>query len=486
MSVTRFLCLTVLSVLLVAGIARADAPPPPPPPTQPSTAPAAPTHVVKKGKIALKIDAPGTFLPASPVEIRVRPEAFKGELTIVSAAAHGASVKKGEAILQIDPADLNRELDAARNELTSARANHAKAEAEAALGEKSDALAMKMAEVAAKKAESDLKWWDDLTGPQMLESTDLNLKQMQAFLEDQQDELDQLKKMYKTEDLTGATADIVLKRAVRQYDMSKINLKMQQDAAKKTKEYDHPQSRQPLEFAVDQGKQALEQLKAAQAHGKVTRQTALKSAQLALAAAEKKVADMEKDVPLLAVAAPADGVVLYGALAEGVLQPVDPKTLRAKEKLAPGATVMVLFTPGAMKLAFDLPESKLAWVKQGMKAKVTPVAWPELSYDGTLAAPSPTGKAAGAEQTFQQTIELAGVDARILPGMKANVKIDAGQGDELPLAPLAAVNAGKVRVKVKDGKEEEREVVTGRSDGTSVEIREGLKEGDEIFTGAKG
>ena len=42
----------------------------------------------------------------------------------------------------------------------------------------------------------------------------------------------------------------MLKRAVRQYEMGKITFKMQQDAAKKTKEYDQPQSRTPLELVV--------------------------------------------------------------------------------------------------------------------------------------------------------------------------------------------------------------------------------------------
>lgn len=453
--------------------------------SQPATPPSGQSQVAKKGKLIFKIDAPGTFLPANPFEIRIRPDAFKGELEIVSTAANGASVKKGETILSIDPEDLNRELDAARNDLTTAKANHAKAEADATLGDKSDALALKMAEVTAKKGETDLKWWDDLTGPQMLQASDLGLKQAQAYLDDQADELDQLKKMYKTEDLTNATADIVMKRAVRQYEMGKISFKMQQDVVKKAKEYDQPQSRVPLEFAVDQTRQALEQLKAAQAQAKIVRQTALKSAQLALTAAQKRVAHLEKDLAQLTVAAPADGVVLYGQITDGALQPVDPKTLRPKEKLAPGATVMVLFTPGTLRAGFDLPEAKLAWVKPGMKAKVTPVAWPELSYDGTLAAPPPLGKAAGAEQTFLEPVELSNVDARIVPGMKATVKIDAGQSEETLIVPVAAVNAGKVRVKAKDGKEEERDVVTGRTDGQSIEIRSGVKEGEEILLGAK-
>jgi hypothetical protein len=40
-------------------------------------------------------------------------------------------------------------------------------------------------------------------------------------------------------------------------------------------------------------------------------------------------------------------------------------------------------------------------------------------------------------------------------------------------------------VKAKEGKEQERDVVTGRTDGTNVEVRQGLSEGDEISTGPK-
>jgi multidrug resistance efflux pump len=467
-----------------------DAPPPPAPPpggeaAPATTAPAPAPHVVSKGRLALKFDAAGTFLPAGAVEVRVRPEAYKGDLTIVSAAPVGASVRNGDTILQIDPTDLNRDLEGARNDLTAARAGLTKAEAEVAHGAKGDALALKIAENAAKKAVAELKWWDELTGPQMLEQMELSLRQQRSFVEDQQDELEQLKAMYKTEDLTGATADIVLKRAVRQYEIGQIRLKMLQEASRRTKEYDHPGSRLPYEYSVEQTTQALEQLKTAQAHSKVTRETSLKSAQLALAAAEKRVSELEKDLGQFTVRAPADGVVLYGQLSESALTPIDPRALRPGEKVPPGGTVMVLVTPGALRLTFDLPESKLAWVKPGIKATVAPIAWPELSYSGTVGAPPLLGKSAGPEQTFPVSIELSGLDPRIAPGMKATVKIDAGEGDEVVLVPADAVAGGKVRVRTKDGNEEDREVVTGRTDGTSVEIRKGLDAGEEILLGVK-
>jgi hypothetical protein len=342
-----------------------------------------------------------------------------------------------------------------------------------------------MAENSAKKAAADLKWWDELTGPQMLAQIDLGLRQQKAYVEDQADELDQLKLMYKTEDLTGATSDIVLKRAVRQYEIAQINLKMQQEVSRKAKEYDQPNSRLPLEYGAEQAGYSLEQLRTTQALAKVTRDTGLKSAKAAVVAGEKRVGELEKDLAQLTVAAASDGVVLYGGLADGAVTPIDPRALRPGEKLTPGGTVMVLYTPGALRVGFDLPESKLGWVKAGMKAKVSPVAFPELTYEGTTVAPPLLGKASGPEQAFPVNIELPGVDPKLVPGLKAVVKIDAGEGEEVVLVPAAAVSGGKVRVRKKDGMEESREVVTGRGDGQSVEVLKGLEVGEEILLGAK-
>jgi multidrug resistance efflux pump len=493
MPIARMLGRSVLALALLGPAswsAAQDAPappaPPPPPPAPapatppgvPTTAPAPQPHTVAKGKLSLKVESVGTFVPADPVEVRLRPEAYKGAFTVVSAAGHGAPVKKGDTVLQIDPADLNVELEGARNDLAAARAGLAKAEADAAIAAKAEALALRMAENSAKKAAADLKWWDDLTGPQMLAQIDLGLRQQKAYVEDQADELDQLKRMYKTEDLTGATADIVLKRAVRQYEISQINAKLQEEASRKSKEYDHPNSRLSFEYAAEKAGYDLEGVRASQAMAKVTRETGLKAAQLGLAAAEMRVGELEKDLAQLAVVAPADGVVIYGQLADGgAVVPSDPRALRAGEKLMPGGTVMVLFTPGALRVGFDLPESKLAWVKAGMKAKVSPVAYPELSYEGTTAAPPVLGKTAGPEQAFPVTINLAGVDAKIVPGLKATVRI--------VLVPAPAVSGGKVRVRRKDGMEESRDVVTGRSDGQSVEVLKGLEVGEEILIGGK-
>ena len=55
--------------------------------------------------------------------------------------------------------------------------------------------------------------------------------------------------------------------------------------------------------------------------------------------------------------------------------------------------------------------------------------------------------------------------------MKAAIHIQAGKLDNVLLVPVGAVTAGKVKVQTKDGHTEDRDVVLGKSDGESVEVR---------------
>jgi multidrug resistance efflux pump len=342
---------------------------------------------------------------------------------------------------------------------------------------------MRIQQQETKNAESAVKWWEQVDGPQMLTSAELQVKMSRANVEDQEDELDQLKKMYKGEDLTSQTADIVIKRSVRQLDVSKTMSKMTEERSEKTETHTYPIARQSVADALEASKQRLEMLKAAQAHAAVLRKTALSSAKLAAAASEKKLNDLKKDQALFTVKAPSDGTVLYGYSSGGSWTGADPKTMRPGERLTSGSIVMTLFKPGDLKVELTVPEAQSGWVKQGIKARVTPVAFPELSYDGTCAAPAP--KPGAGSLSFATTINVGDVDPRIVPGMKATVRVDGGEADGVLLVPVGAVTGGKVWVHGKDGQDTQKDVTTGRSDGKMIEIKQGLSEGDQVLAEGK-
>src|ERR1041384_4150157 len=73
--------------------------------TKPATRPTDITRV-QKGRLKLEITAEAVLLPMNPFEVRLRFKAYQGGLSVLNAAPHGAMVKKGELLLECDPAEM--------------------------------------------------------------------------------------------------------------------------------------------------------------------------------------------------------------------------------------------------------------------------------------------------------------------------------------------------------------------------------------------
>ena len=144
-----------------------------------------------------------------------------------------------------------------------------------------------------------------------------------------------------------------------------------------------------------------------------------------------------------------------------------------------------MFTPGKMKVQLPLADGQVFWVEQGMKAKVVPVAAPQISYEATCGQPEPLPHGNPAAFGFQVPLRLPDVDLRLEPGMKVAVHIQAGKVENVLLVPVGAVTAGKATVQLKDNHTEQRDVVLGKSDGQMAEVRTGLNEGDQVILPGK-
>src|SRR4051794_1881539 len=457
------------------------------PATQPARQPGPNGHFVKKGDLSLEVRTEGLFQPADAFELKPVFKAWGGAMMINSIAAPGQKVKKGDPLLECDTTGITWAITQAESELNAAKALLQKAASDVALGEIGDQMALKAQQDQLRIAEQGKKWFDELDGPQMLKRQDLQVKQQQNSVDDQNDELDQLRKMYKDEELTSATADIVVRRAVRSLENGKIVLKMQEDVRDKVKQFDYPISKQRAYDAVDGAKQQLALLKAQQAQIAVTRQSGLTGAKIAFEQANKRVSDLKEDLNCFTVKSPCDGVVAYGSIMEGQWVGGDPKALKPGEKVAAGQTVLRVFSPGKLRVVLSLPESQAFWVEPGMRARITPTATPQRSYVAKCKEPEVLPRGTPPTIGFQLTLDAGDADPRILPGMRANVAIDAGRVEDAILVPVGAITAGKVKVRDTDGHVSERSVEVGKSDGNQVEVRKGLQEGDEVvLPGKKG
>jgi hypothetical protein len=251
----------------------------------------------------------------------------------------------------------------------------------------------------------------------------------------------------------------------------------------KQRDFTYPLLHQRFIDAAEVARQSFSLFQTAQTQQKVQRQTGLAAVRAATALAELRDQDLKADLEKLTVRAPADGVACYGQSVQGNWQTVDPRQLRVGERAVAQSVLMTLFAPGKLRLVVDLAESKYFAVKSGQKASVSPVAYPEMKYEGQC---DPEQRSAvGSSGTYPLRIATGEVDARLLPGMKATVHMDVPLVDGALLVPSTAVANSTVWVKSAESDEESRKVLTGRSDGKSIEILSGLKEGDEVLTHAK-
>lgn len=456
----------------------------------PATAPAEPQagpdgHIVKKGNISRIIGTDGVFVPADGYELKLTFKQYNGPLLINRIAPQNVAVKKGDVLLEIDPTVINWHLAGVENELKAAKANLAKAESDVDVGNKLDELALKSAEDFVKNAESAVRWFENVDGPQMQQIADLQAKQAEDIANDQNDELEQLRKMYKDEELTTDTADIVLKRAIRSLDRAKVTSKMMADRRDKTKSFDYAMNRQRVVDSAAGAKHSLDGAKAAAAQAKVSRETALVGARLQVEQLTKRLNELKEDAENFSFKAPFAGSVAYGLLHEGMWLGGDPKTLKPGEKVALNQVILRVFTPGQLRVNLIVPEAQAFWVENAMKAKVTPAVMTQTSYMASASTVELVPRGNPPSMGFQVALDPGEVDRRLVPGMKAHVYLDCGGAEDVVIVPVAAVAANTVKVRGKNGDVTERNVVTGKSDGQNVEIRKGLKEGEEVILPGK-
>lgn len=157
-------------------------------------------------------------------------------------------------------------------------------------------------------------------------------------------------------------------------------------------------------------------------------------------------------------------------------------------KVTQGSTVtqgMELFTlQSTDKVSVNLNISKYDYdkVKVGQKATV---ALADNNYDGTVTRVSkiaiPNEKGA---PMIGVTVRIDHPDENIFIGVEAKVTIQADEARDVPILPVEVVNIGKdgsFCYVVEDGVIIRREIETGVTSDSHVEVVSGLKEGDQVI-----
>ena len=176
---------------------------------------------------------------------------------------------------------------------------------------------------------------------------------------------------------------------------------------------------------------------------------------------------------------------MYGACESGrwTTGPIVIKKLVRGGKLAPYEIFMTVVNPDRLQLKAVVPETDLGKARIGMTGETAPVALPNRKLPVRLESVDRVPLVTGG---FGATLSLTpSGPADLHPGMNCKITLTDTSAANALVAPVQAVfgegDQKHVFVRLADGKAEKRTVRTGESEGKTIEILEGLVEGDTIL-----
>ncbi len=160
--------------------------------------------------------------------------------------------------------------------------------------------------------------------------------------------------------------------------------------------------------------------------------------------------------------------------------------------VAAGTTLVTLQALDPMLVDFYLPQQALDEIKPGGKVTVTVDAYPGKEFTGIIAAVN--SKVDSSSRMLQVRATIANPNAALLPGMFANVSVDAGKPQMLVTIPQTAVAYhpyGSLVYVIEDkaganGRAQKKAfqhfVTTGAARGDQVSILKGLQSDEQVVT----
>ena len=188
--------------------------------------------------------------------------------------------------------------------------------------------------------------------------------------------------------------------------------------------------------------------------------------------AQGQVSDLEKQIALATIVAPADGTVVAVAAVAGA-------------DISAGPAIQL--SSGALQAMADFTESDLPSLKVGQPASVTVDAI-GTSLDGTVAAIAPSAaSSSGSVVTYAVTIDLTSPPATARPGMSAKASVIIAQASDVVAVPAVALEGSALGYTVlvigQDGTAQSRDVTVGLVTSTQAEIKSGLQAGETVVIG---
>ena len=433
-------------------------------------------------KIADTTSTSGWLVPKDPEKVKLKFEQYSGKLEVLEAHAEGP-VKAGDVLLRIDTEDIDKAIDKAERAVALSKIKAQEAEINLAH--------------ARANAERDFKWSErnhriykdnydrflEVERAIREESEDLSFQWDVDSLSDQREEFEQLEKMYKSDDLTEETEEIVLRRTARRLKRSERYFefsKIQHEHWKKTY----------MDRELERRRHNLETAEAKMEKLRKTWRFAMERQEIGIVDVRegheetiKKLDELRKDLDKFVVKAPASGFAVpadfSGTKWSGRVDRAD--RYRPEDKIKAGSVLYTILPSWTVRVRCTVKDEDIAGIKVDAPAyiKRTSTCEGDDMIQGKITYVSPLPS----DGKYVVWVKLPQEVDGLRPGQKTTVELPTSEMREALCVPKGCIRSKKKKHFVYpvggDGKGVEIEV-GARMNGL-VEVKSGLDAGQELL-----
>ncbi|HEV3237858.1 MAG TPA: HlyD family efflux transporter periplasmic adaptor subunit [Gemmataceae bacterium] len=450
-----------------------------------------PVIKVEKGTFKIDITLKGTFEAEQLSEVALSPKAWAppamaAPLTVQKAVEHGAVVKKGDVLVQLDLEKIDQAIKDAREERKLAEVAIHQAEDELPVQEKSTPVELAATQRAKKTADEDLDKFLKVDRALAEETSRRSVEDAEHYLQSAQEELKQLQKMYRDKDLTEETEEFILKRQRHQVRMAEFHVKTARIHNEEALKLEIPRKELTLRETSSKQELAWEKARNGLPLALNQKRLALEKMRYDFAKSTERLANLEKDRETLTVRSPADGIVYYGKAVHRHWTTASTAAAKLQRggMLMPDEVFITIVNTRPIFVHAAVEEKDLQFLKPETKVRVTVAGYPDLKLPGQVNQISAIPQTPGNFEA-RVALELGDNAKAVMPGMACTVKVAAYRKNDALIVPAANVfsdddgDSHYVYLPGESGKH--HPVKVGKTHDGKTEIVEGLNEGEEIL-----
>jgi HlyD family secretion protein len=438
-----------------------------------------PLFTVKKDRLDIKVTCPGSIVSR---DVKILQSELEGRVTIISLVEDGATVKKGDLLVELDASKLNDTKVDQQINVQKCEAAYVQAREKLAVAENQAKADVEKAELDLDFARQDLGKYRDGEFPNLLKAAESKIMLADEEYKRANEKLKWSKILYSDKYLSATELqadELAAKKAQTQVELATSERDLLRD-------FTYKREMSKLASDANQKDMTLERTRRKSSADVIQAQSDLDSKKSELDRQRDKLAKIEAQIAKAKIYAPIDGRAIYATSAKGTHW--DEQPLAIGQDVTEREELIYLPMASSVKAEVKLHESNLQKVSEGLPAKIIADAMPNKPFWGTVASIAPLPDARSTWQNpdlkiYPTDVFIDGDVSELRIGWSCRAEIIVAQYPETLQVPVQAVTKvnGKPSVYVLKGdKLERRDVAVGLDDGTMVKIDSGLSEGEQV------